>query len=124
MVINGTKDPLVPYDGGTVQILGAKRGSIISTDAIIENWVTFNGCASAPQTASWADTDPKDGCRVHASTWTGGREGTEVVLLRIEGGGHTWPGGQQYLPKAVIGGLCRDFSASKVIWQFFRQHSR
>jgi len=47
-----------------------------------------------------------------------------VELLTIAGGGHTWPGGSQYLPKFVIGPVSRDFSASERAWQFFIDHAR
>jgi polyhydroxybutyrate depolymerase len=43
-----------------------------------------------------------------------------VRLLRVEGGGHTWPGGAQYLPVAWIGATNRDIDASEVIWRFFK----
>jgi polyhydroxybutyrate depolymerase len=47
-----------------------------------------------------------------------------VVFYQIENGGHTWPGGRQYLPKAVIGATTRAFDASEVIAQFFVAHGR
>jgi polyhydroxybutyrate depolymerase len=47
-----------------------------------------------------------------------------LELLTIVGGGHTWPGGSQYLPKFVIGPVTRDFSASERAWQFFVDHAR
>ena len=50
--------------------------------------------------------------------YRGGKENTEVVLIRVEGGGHTWPGGVQYLNKMIIGGVCNDFNASEVILEF------
>ncbi|MCX6008557.1 MAG: hypothetical protein NTW48_00675 [Chloroflexi bacterium] len=52
----------------------------------------------------------------------GCQDGAEVVLYAIEGGGHTWPGGLQYLPELVIGKTSREFNASEVIWQFFKEH--
>ena len=54
----------------------------------------------------------------------GGREGSEVVLIRLDGGGHTWPGGGQYLPEGLIGRVCHDLSAATVIWEFFRAHPK
>jgi polyhydroxybutyrate depolymerase len=47
-----------------------------------------------------------------------------VALLRLEGGGHTWPGGAQYLPAMLVGRVCRDFDATAVIWEFFRRHPK
>jgi polyhydroxybutyrate depolymerase len=53
-----------------------------------------------------------------------GEQATEVILYRIRGGGHTWPGGAQYLPASIVGPVCRDIDATDVIWKFFKAHSR
>jgi polyhydroxybutyrate depolymerase len=37
----------------------------------------------------------------------------------VDGGGHTWPGGPQYLPRAMIGPTSGQFDASTTIWDFF-----
>jgi len=45
---------------------------------------------------------------------------SKVVLYRIEGGGHTWPGGLQYLPVRLVGRTTRDINGCDEIWEFFR----
>lgn len=124
MVINGTEDPLVPYVGGEVKLFRKTRGLTIGTDETVAKWVGFDGCHPEPAVASMPDTDPKDGCRAETFTWSGGKSATEVVLVKVVGGGHTWPGGAQYLPRAIIGRVCRDFHATRLIWNFFRSHPR
>ncbi len=47
-----------------------------------------------------------------------------MVAYTIDGGGHTWPGGEQYAPELVVGETCRDFDANEVIWDFFSRHQR
>ncbi len=121
LVIQGTEDPLVPYDGGG--IAGGKRGRIVSTGEALRLWSEHDGCRAEGATTELPDRDPKDGCRVVRTVWSGGAEGTEVALVRIEGGGHTWPNGTQYLPEAWIGVVCRDFGC-ELIWEFFRAHAR
>ena len=44
---------------------------------------------------------------------------SRVKLLEINGGGHTWPGGKQYLPKGIVGRLSREINASETIVDFF-----
>jgi polyhydroxybutyrate depolymerase len=44
-----------------------------------------------------------------------------VTLAVIEGGGHTWPGGYQYLPERFIGRTSRDIDANSLIWNFFKK---
>ena len=49
MVINGTHDPLVPYEGGHVRVFGRNRGAIWSTEHTIAFWANINGCRGAPR---------------------------------------------------------------------------
>ena len=61
-------------------------------------------------------------CSRTSPRFAGGcKSGTAVALYFVKGGGHTWPGGPQYAPVFLIGGTNRDFSASNVIWDFFKQ---
>ncbi len=39
-------------------------------------------------------------------------------------GGHTWPGGVQYLPVSTIGRTSADINAGQEMWQFFRAFAR
>ncbi len=120
LILQGTTDPLVPYQGGAVAF---GRGRIIGTEDAARRWARLN--AAGPDPRSTVLRAPgKDHCGGLRLTYAGGRDGSEVVLVRLEGGGHTWPGGGQYLPEGVIGRVCRDFSATAVIWEFFRTHPK
>lgn len=123
LVINGIADPLVPWEGGEiVGILGEQRGEVISTSETIKFWVTHNRCSSTPVITELPDKNPLDGTRVRREAYSKGREATEVILYAIEGGGHTWPGGRQYLPERIIGKTSKDIDANEVIWNFFKAH--
>ncbi len=119
LLINGTKDPLVPYEGGGVgnRFIG-NRGNCTSTDKTMEKFI---GIDQVHQTSVvlLPDSDGSDGCKATEFSYTGGKNNTSVVLIKIEGGGHTLPGGSQYLPKFIIGKVCRDFKANEKIWKFF-----
>jgi polyhydroxybutyrate depolymerase len=123
LLIHGTDDPLCPWCGGYVSFGSRYRGRVVSVEATIDYWVAAEGCSTTPVTKDLPDADPHDGTRVHEEVYGGGREGTEVELLAIEGGGHTWPGGIQYLRERTIGITCRDIDASQVIWEFFKKHT-
>ncbi len=43
-----------------------------------------------------------------------------VVLYRIEGGGHAWPGGPQFLPARVIGPIPRQLDAIGILLDMVR----
>jgi polyhydroxybutyrate depolymerase len=100
------------------------RGETISTDEIIRKWVTANKCAGDPVAIQLPDTDPSDGTRVTKTAYTACAQQSVVVLYTIEGGGHTWPGGSQYLPRGIVGRVSRDINANEVIWAFFAAHPR
>ncbi len=125
LIIQGTEDPLVPYAGGPVAGGGGgrDRGRVIATDEAVKLWVRHNGCAAEPTTRPTPDRDPRDGCVTTSFAWTRCREGTEVQLYRVDGGGHAWPSGAQYLPQSVIGRVTRDFGTD-AIWRFFKEHAK
>jgi polyhydroxybutyrate depolymerase len=115
----GTEDPLMPFDGGEV---ANDRGSVLSAARVREWWARRNGCPEGgPEVTEWEDRAPSDGTRVRLETHTGCREGSEVILYVLEGGGHTWPGGPQYLPVSMIGHTSRELDASRTAWEFFQR---
>ena len=122
LLINGTLDPLVPYDGGEVVVFGKQRGRVVATTQTLAVFREANGCAAEPAVEMLPDADPGDGTRVVQSTWTGGR--AVVRLLEVQGGGHTWPGGHAYLGEGMVGKVSRDLDASRVILEFFLAHPR
>lgn len=124
LVINGTADPLVPYNGGHVRVLGTNRGAILSTKDTIQRWVAFTGCKGEPTLETLPDKDPRDGTTTICRTWSTCAGGAQVKLYRVQNGGHTWPGGRQYLGRFVVGRTSRDFDAVPAIFDFFAKHRR
>lgn len=124
LMIQGTDDRFVPYDGGPI-LPGSRedRGKVISTQEAASLWVKANGCQPDATEELLPDRDPNDGCRVRALRWSSCRDGSAVWLYRVEGGGHTWPGGIQYLPRAIVGRVTHDID-SQNIWEFFRAHPK
>ena len=62
-----------------------------------------------------------DGTQVSYERYRTCKDGAQVIVYSPAGGGHTWPGGWQYLPAAVIGKITQNMDASAVIWQFLTQ---
>lgn len=119
MVMNGTDDPLVPYDGGQIKVFRKTRGEIVSTDEIMDFWKEKNGCTLKKNTVELPDK-AADGTTVSMEEYTDCENLGALVLYRINGGGHTWPGGKQYLGERLIGKTNRDIVACDVIWDFFK----
>jgi len=81
--------------------------------------VNLNACDKTPKT----ETISKDAdeMKVTRKTYGGGRNRSEVVLVVIEEGGHTWPG--QDPPVGFIGKSAKNISANDLMWEFFEKHS-
>jgi polyhydroxybutyrate depolymerase len=118
--IHGTADPIVSFDGGTMRGRGG-ASDIASAPAMVDRWRAADGCPD-PATDTLPDTG--DGTVVHRFASAPCAAGTAVTFYRVDDGGHTWPGGPQYLPKAVVGSVRHAFVASEVIGQFFVLHAR
>ena len=124
LMINGLADPLVPYGGGMVGGRTSNAGPVLSVPQSIALWATLDRCTTSPRQFSLPDAVPDDGTHTSAADYQTCSAGTEVELLTISGGGHTWPDGPQYLPRFIIGRTSHDFNASETIWQFFAAHPR
>jgi len=124
LIISGTEDNLVHWGGGDVTgPFGRKKlGKVISVEKSRDFWLEKNGCDPAKKETSRTDSDPDDGTAVTREVYTACAAGGAVEFLRIEGGGHTWPGGMQYMPKLVIGRTSREIDANTEIWNFFMKH--
>ncbi|MFN8550714.1 MAG: alpha/beta fold hydrolase [Candidatus Obscuribacterales bacterium] len=125
MMLLGTKDTLVPWEGGKVggKILRTGRGEVIPGRRAVEFWLTKNNNTAKPKCTELPDKDPKDNSRVSVEQYGTAGSANEVLLYEIRGGGHTWPDGQQYLPKSIIGPVCHDFDGNAAIWNFFERHT-
>ena len=124
LIMNGTEDPLVPWEGGQVHFLRKELGGAVSTPDMIAFWVEANGCDPTPTVERLPDLDPDDEILIQKDTYSDCLEDTQVVLYTVEGGGHTWPGGPQYAPKPFIGRVSRDLHAGEAIWTFFEDSAR
>jgi polyhydroxybutyrate depolymerase len=118
VVLNGTEDPIVPYEGGEIRLFGRNRGPVLSTDATIGLWRKRNRCRGEGQSVKLSDSSD-DSTRVAKTEYSDCEGDASVLLYRIEGGGHTWPSGTQYLPRALVGSVSRDIDAASEIWAFF-----
>ena len=122
LVINGTEDPLVLWEGGEIKFGRQTLGRTLSVRDTVQFWVTHNNCEQPVIT--WLPDSTDDGTTVRREVYGNGLEGTEVTLYAIEGGGHTWPGGPQYASERIISRTCYDINGTEVIWQFFTGHTK
>jgi len=122
LIVHGTLDPLVPYGGGEVNVLARARGSVAGAEETARRWAAHDGCGATPLVQPVAD--PAGVCTVTQLVHPSCGHATSVVLLRLDGGGHTWPGGSQYLPEGLVGKVCRHVDGTALIWEFLQRHPK
>ena len=111
LVIHGSADRNLPIEGGP----GAKAVAVHdvrSVAAAIDFWRRRDACGDA---AEVEPTAPVRRTRYRSCT-----AGTEVELVVIEGGGHSWPGGERLA--RFLGSPSPSLDATDEIWRFFARH--
>ncbi len=116
----GTADPVVPFNGGPMTGRGG-GSTVVSAPALMDRWRQIDGCP-APSDEALPGTG--DGTDTHRIASDGCAAGTSVVFMRVDGGGHTWPGVPEILPVQAVGAPSRAFDASDASGQFFASHGR
>ncbi|MBV8148447.1 MAG: esterase [Candidatus Eremiobacteraeota bacterium] len=117
LLMNGTADPLMPFDGGNVTI--GRRVAVASASQTVAFWGRHDGCAAAPSPTTLPAVEPADGTSIEREQYLHCRDGSKVTFYIVHGGGHTWPGGYQYLPAIFIGRTSNQLDASRTIAEFF-----
>ena len=122
MIIFGDEDPLVPFNGGEISLWNIKRGKVVPVKDAVDFWVKNNKCNEEPDVTYI--NKKMDKTKAIKYVYGPKQNGAEVVYWLIKGGGHTWPGGWQYLPKFVVGITSREINASEEILKFFESVSK
>ncbi len=105
MIVNGTADPLNPYEGGLMQSGNFMMGNVRSTDRTFHYWASLAGYEGDPVKELLPDTDPADGKTIERYTYK--KHGKpEVVLLKVIGGKHDYP---------------NDIDVHVEAWEFFKR---
>jgi polyhydroxybutyrate depolymerase len=118
LMINGTSDPIVSYGGRPGLDV---RYPLLSAKETLKVWSKMNGCGAKPvRTTLPARTS--GGMETKVDTYSDCREGGAAILYSVVKGGHTWPGGDPYMPERRTGATSNDLDAGEVIWRFFATH--
>jgi polyhydroxybutyrate depolymerase len=127
-IMAGTGDRAVNYDGGPLRTSGVpgwvmrrragRHGDLRSerrtapVETVARDWAAGNGIGADPVVSQLPVVagDPT----VSLLTWAA-PGCPPVVVYRIEGGGHGWPGGPQFLPARMIGPIPRHLDATGIL---------
>ena len=121
IAFSGTADPIVPYEGGFVRLGVVVRGKAVSFEDNTRLWAGLAACATPPERSTLPNIEADDGSTARLEAFAC-PNGAAVHAYTVLSGGHTWPGGQQYLPRLIIGPVNRDLDATKAMWAFFAAH--
>jgi len=118
MIMNGTEDPIVPFDGGDVSLFGlfVKRGAVLSARESGQYFAALNHVAGLPRTN---ETQAAGGVQVERILWHNSSK-VEVELVAVHGGGHGIPQPYQRHPR-LLGPSPAAPDGPAVIWDFFER---
>ena len=123
MIMNGTADPLVPFDGGYVSLFGFsyKYGKVMSSQASAQYFADLNRIGDMPATNR---TQMRDGNQVDEVLWRSDSK-VEVELVAIHGGGHGIPQPYRRRPRLLgwllLGPSLEEPNGPEMIWTFFER---
>ena len=119
LLINGTADPQMPFEGGKANLLDYKS-EVVSAEATLAPFATAAACNGQRTRADLPDRDPRDGSRAVMERLSGCK--ATVELLRIDGGGHTIPGRRMPSSRgAAVGAQNNDIDSARVMFDFFKR---
>lgn len=119
LVMNGTADPVNPYEGGLVKIFGnSSRGVVQSAMDTASYWAGLAGHSGEGMLQVWPDRSADDKTVVESIDWLAPGK-VPVSLVTIIGGGHTFPHPVLALPR-ILGPTSHQLDGAEVIWSFFQ----
>jgi polyhydroxybutyrate depolymerase len=137
VAILGTADKSFPFEGGRSRSKFRRQASlrvrlaladtsgheVVAAQTLLDDWTQVNGVAGE-SAASRLDPGPGDPS-VTRLTWAeatppSNATARPVVLYRVEGGGHGWPGARQVLTAKLFGRIPKRFDATGTVLEFAR----
>ena len=131
MEFHSVDDPRALYNGGLgLPFPGTNiQNQFDSVQEGIDRWVAYDGCRKKPQTAPIEQGRPGSGDEGETATrltYAPCKQDAEVVLWKLTGSGHVWPGTPidvSGTPRgAVLGESTKIVDANELMWEFFAKH--
>lgn len=121
LLIHGTKDPIVSYQGGTMnwalRTIFKAGGPTWSAGRTARYFAERNGITTEPTTTRLPKKTTADPTEVERTTYEASGL-PSVVLYTVHGGGHTVPGPSSSAPM-IIGKTSHQLDTADLITQFF-----
>ena len=111
----GSKDPLMPIDGGEVKLPWGTRQYKPVSEAL-SKWAKAIGCEEEPTPISEKD-------QIRKVEYPSKLNGPTLTVHYLEGHGHHWPGFKSSLADQYVGPYSTTVNATDAMWEFFQKHS-
>lgn len=117
--IHSIDDPRALYAGGLGPPFPMTNSRVmhLAVETGVGEWARFNGCGTPME-----QRDRKEAQGHTATLYVYPRCRAEVLLWKLTGAGHVWPGGEpDYFPR-LLGAGTTVIDANEEIWRFFARH--
>lgn len=124
MIINGTADPINPYEGGWVVIRqDSTRGEVSSTEATLNYWKHLLPSQTDYKLVKYENSNSNDNSTIEHYKYFCKESNQRVELVKVINGGHTVPlKNAPYLPsewRDALGNTNKDVNAPLLVHDFF-----
>lgn len=128
MHIHSVDDPRALYDGGLGPPfpLTGQRVDHAPVEAALARWIAHDRCPAEPRVAAEERGEAGTPAEGHTATklaYGPCAAGAEVVLWRLSGAGHVWPGGARRRARWLVGEQTDLIDARREIWSFLSRYS-
>ncbi len=122
MIVNGTKDEFIPFNGGKTKF---KSEDVKSSQETVDFWIKNNNLSKDDvQKTEIRQTINDDDSTVRKYVFGNLKSQKQVVYYVIDGGGHTMPGQKYVLSKfkqRIVGRQNQDVEGAEIVWDFFNK---
>jgi polyhydroxybutyrate depolymerase len=128
MHIHSVDDPRALYAGGVGPSFPFTNIRVVHPvmDSVIARWVAFNGCPRAPLVGDTIHGRAGSPSATHTATpirYAPCAGGSEIVLWKLTGAGHVWPGAGVQSWQKYVGPATDVIGADTLMWRFFQRFS-
>lgn len=115
MIMQGTADPILSFQGG----IEPKSGVAMLSGEQTQDFFLRRAACTGKKVTALLDSDKRDDSTVIKIEGTGCS--ASLVYLRVDGGGHSWPGRGGMELRFILGPTNRDIDSGETIWNFFKE---
>jgi polyhydroxybutyrate depolymerase len=126
--VHSVDDPRALYHGGLGPPFPLTNRRVMHPDleTALARWRTFDGCPERPLVSETLHGHNGEPDETHTATryaYGPCRDGSEVILWRLTGSGHVWPGGEPRHMEKILGPPTRVIDVNEEMWRFFSRHA-